>query len=74
MAAAADGEQQVVLARERDGVGHVVGVAQRGDQRRPPVDHRVVDLARLVVVGVVGPDQPPPEAGELLRAPRAAGR
>ena len=29
-----------------------------GDQRRAPVDHRVVDLAGLVVAGVLGADQP----------------
>ena len=54
VAAAADRHQQLVLAAEvhrRDDVGDV-GAA--GDQARPPVDHPVVDLAGLVVLGVAG--------------------
>ena len=66
VAAAADGQEQVVVACERDGHGDVVRTRALRDQRRPLVDHRVVDLARLVVVGVLGPDQPSLEAGELL--------
>ena len=58
VAAAADGEQQAVVAGEADGRRDVVGVGAARDQRRALVDHRVVDRARLVVVGVVGPDQP----------------
>ena len=50
---------------KRDDLGDVVGVRAARDQRRPLVDHRVVDLARLVVVGVVGADQPSLEPGEL---------
>ena len=66
VAAAADGQQQAVVAGEADRRRDVVGVGAAGDQRRPLVDHGVVDRARLVVVGVAGPDQPAPEPGELL--------
>ena len=52
--AAADGEEQAVVAGEVDGGDHVAGVGAAGDQRRPPVDHRVVDGARSVVVGIPG--------------------
>ena len=72
--AAADREQQVVLAREPDGPGHVGGAGAARDQRRPLVDHRVVDLAGLVVVGVLGADQPPLETGQLVpRGARGSG-
>jgi hypothetical protein len=64
--AAADGERQVVLARESDGPGHVLGPGAARDQRRPLVDHRVVDLAGLVVVGVLRADQPALEVAELV--------
>ena len=46
VAAAANGEQQVVAAREGDRLGHVRGAGAAGDQRRPAVDHRVEDRAR----------------------------
>ena len=65
VAAAADGEQQVVVARERDHPCHLIRRRGPGDQRRPLVDHRVVDAARLVVLGVVGADQSTPESVEL---------
>ena len=65
MAAAADGERQVVVARERDHPCHLIRRRGPGDQRRPLVDHRVVDAARLVVLGVVGADQATPESAEL---------
>ena len=63
VAAAADGEQQVVVARERDHPCHLIRRCGPGDQCRPLVDHRVVDAARLVVLGVVGADQATPESG-----------
>ena len=66
MTAASDGENQVVAARERDRVGHVVRSRALRDQRRPLVDHGVVNLAGPVVVDVIGPDQASAEAGELL--------
>ncbi len=57
VAAAANGEQQVVSAREGDRRGHVRGAGAAGDQRGPAVDHRVVDRARLLVARVGGTDQ-----------------
>ena len=42
------------LAGEVHGRHHVAGVGAADDHARAPVDHRVVDLARLVVPGVVG--------------------
>jgi hypothetical protein len=68
VAAAPDGQRQVVAAGEGDDLGDVAGTGTARDQRRAPVDHRVVDLARLVVVGVVGADQPALVSREL--APR----
>ena len=64
--AAADGQQQAAVASEADDARDLVCVGAARDQRRPPVDHRVVDLARLVVAGVLRPDQPPAEPDELL--------
>ena len=61
VAAAADGQEQVVVAGERDRLRDVGRARALRDQRRPLVDHGVVDLARLVVVGVFGPDQPSPK-------------
>ena len=66
MATAADGHEQVVITGEADGLGDIVSARAPRNQRRPLVDHRVVDLACLVVVGVFGPDQPALEAGDLL--------
>ena len=67
-----DSQEQVVVTGERDGPCDVVRICAPGDERRPLVDHGVVHRPRLVVVGVVRPDQPSPEAGELL-ARRAGG-
>jgi len=47
--AAADRHLQVALAGEADGCHHVVGAGAAGDQRRPPVDRAVPELACLVV-------------------------
>ena len=58
---------------EVDPGNKTVRVGAARDQRRPLVDHGVVDRARLVVVGVAGPDQPSPEPGEFL-ARRLRGR
>ena len=65
--AAAHREEEVVRAGERDRAGDVVGPGAAGDQGGPPVDHRVVDLPGLVVLGILGPDQLAAEArSELL--------
>ena len=55
--AAAHREEEVVRAGERDRAGDVVGPGAAGDQGGAPVDHRVVDLPGLVVLGILGPDQ-----------------
>ena len=73
VAAAADGERQLVAAREGDRGGHVVRARAPGDERRAPVDHRVEDRARLVVARVFGSDQLAAEgSAELLTAAIAA--
>ena len=59
-------EAELVLAREANNRGDVGGGRALRDQRRRFVDHRVVDRARLAVVGVVAADQPSLEPGELL--------
>ena len=44
------------------------------DQRRAPVDHRVVDRARLLVVGVARARSAAPEAGQLAACAPGRGR
>ena len=56
VAAPADGQVELVLAREVHGRDHVVGRRAAHDDARPPVDHRVEDLARLVVARVARRD------------------
>ena len=68
VAAAADRDQRVLRAGEADHRRHVGGRGAAGDQRRPPVDHRVVDRARLVVSGVVRSRQGAVEAAGKCRA------
>ena len=65
VAAAAHGEQRVVAGGEPDGRRHVVGGRAPHDQGGAPVDHRVVDLAGVVVLGVARADQVAREAGQL---------
>ena len=57
VAAASHCQEQIVVAGKGDDLRDVVGPLAARDQRRPLVDHRVVDLARLAEVGVVGCDQ-----------------
>jgi hypothetical protein len=66
VATAADGQRQAAVAREADGLRDVLSRGAARDHRRPLVDHRIVDAARLVVVGVVGSDQAALEPGELF--------
>jgi hypothetical protein len=65
VSAVANRQWQVLPAREGDRLRDVLGVGAPCDQPGALVEHRVVDPARVVVVGVLGADQPPPEAGEL---------
>ena len=57
VAAAANGDGKLVVAAEIHRRDHVGDVGAARDQQRPLVDHAVVELARLVVVGVIAPDQ-----------------
>ena len=63
--AAANRQQEVAIDGEAHHGGDVVRVGALGDQRGTLVDHRVVDLARLLVVRVLGADQPPLELRQL---------
>ena len=56
VAAAAHGEVEAVLAGEVDRRHDVAGVCRSTMTAGPPVDHRVVDRARLVVAVVAGRD------------------
>jgi hypothetical protein len=47
-------DEQVVLAREHDGLDDIFGRRAAGDQRGPAVDHGVPYLARFRVTGVIG--------------------
>ena len=55
--AAADGDEQVLAAREVHRAHHVGDAGAADDQRRPPVVGAVPDRARLVVALVGGPDE-----------------
>ncbi len=57
---AAHGDGQVVVGREPDRGHHVAGVGRPDDQRRAAVDHGVVDASRVVVLGILGRDDGPP--------------
>ena len=57
VAAAAHGNEQVVFAGVGDGRHHIRRGFATGDHCRPPVDHAVPDLARLIVAGVAIPQQ-----------------
>jgi hypothetical protein len=65
VAAAADGDRRVVGACEGKCARDVRGARAAHDQRRMPVDHRVVDGARLVVARIAGADDAVVEIGEV---------
>ena len=52
-----DRQEDVMVGGEGDDLGDVVDVGGARDQPGAAVDHRVVDLAGLVVAGVLGADQ-----------------
>jgi hypothetical protein len=66
MTAAANGNQQLVLAREVDSGHDVSHAGAAGDQRRPLVDHPVPDPTGRLVLVVAGADQLAPESGGEL--------
>src|SRR5881394_4414432 len=59
---AAHGEQEPLLAGEVDHLCHIVGAGAARHQGGPPIDHRVVDLARLLIGAVLGAYELPFEA------------
>jgi hypothetical protein len=63
VAAAAHRQRQAVVAREGDRGQHVGGAAAAGDEGRTPLDHRVPEGARALVVGIARLQQRPPECG-----------
>jgi hypothetical protein len=64
VAAATNRDGQVLLARKTDGRNDVVDAGRPDDERGPPVDHRVPDHARRVVLRIRRKDD---LAGEALR-------
>src|SRR5690606_23963272 len=57
VAAAADGDELAAVAAEAHRCDNVGYIRAPGNQRRPLVDHAVVELARLVITGVGRLDQ-----------------
>ena len=55
--AAADGHDDVVVAREVDRSDHIGDGLALSDERRPLVDHRVIDRTDLVIVRITGLDE-----------------
>src|SRR5690349_10209564 len=52
MPPAANGQFEAVRARKRDGLWDVIGLCAAHDEGGPPLNHRVPDLANLVIAGV----------------------
>jgi hypothetical protein len=52
--ATAHGDYEALLARERNGSGHVGFVLTADNQLGAPVDHAVEDAPGLVILGVAG--------------------
>jgi hypothetical protein len=74
MPAAPDGDLQVAVAGQRDGIDDVGGATAAGDNCRPPVDQPVVDPPSLIVPGVARCEHLPREAGGELGKPVAGDR
>ena len=73
VAAAAHGELEPRLARERDYAGDVHLVGDPNDDRGMEIEPAIEDGARLVVLGVVGSDHPTADIGSQF-GDRDAGR
>src|SRR5208283_6125706 len=56
VAAAANGDRELVVPPEIDRGGHVGDVGASSDEQRPLVDHGVVELSRFLVFRMVAPD------------------
>ena len=74
VAAAPDGDEEILLARVPKGRDDVVGMRRPGDQRRIAVGEPVPNRARRVVARVAGPDDLAVEAAVELRQRRSASR
>jgi hypothetical protein len=61
VAAALDRDEQVLLAREVDGVDDIGRAAALHDQRRSTVDQPVPDRARVVVAWIAGSQDRSPD-------------
>src|SRR5206468_1421458 len=66
VAATADPDREVVLAREPDGPTDFRVIGRLGDHRRSPIDHRVERAAGVVVCGTAGLDDLAREAAPKL--------
>ena len=64
--AGSDRDLEVVLAREADRGGDLLGGRGAGDDRRAPIVDRVPQAARVVVAGVLGHDHLGARATQLL--------
>ena len=72
VAAAPNGDDQLLLTGEAECRDDVVGARRPHDQRRPAVDHAVPDRARCVVAWVVGADDLARESvGQLVQVARS---
>ena len=60
---AAHRDIEPLAARERKGLDDIRGVAATGDQRRPPVDHAVVNKPRVGVRRILRADRGPANTG-----------
>ena len=65
--AAPHGQQQRMLAREVHGCDHVRDIRATRDQPRALRNHRVVDLARIVIGGVARLDERSPKGRTIRR-------
>jgi hypothetical protein len=57
MPAAANGNEQLVVAAEVNGADYICGICAARDYERLLVDHAVVEGASLVVAWVIGLDE-----------------
>ena len=75
VAAAANGERQLVLADESENRSDVIDRSRLDDSQRTAIDHAVPDAARVVVRGVCLDDHLPPDvAAENREATVAFGQ
>jgi hypothetical protein len=61
VAAALDGDREIIFPGEVHGTANILGVGGADNDVRTAVNHRIEDLPGVVVAGVSGPQQPAPE-------------